>query len=69
MQRISKTTSCNALYGINTQGVSHADIATGKTLWLCYVVQAVEYRPNPVATPSRPQDSTAYWNLSFGSRI
>ena len=69
VQRISKTTSCNALYGINTQGVSHADIATGKTLWLCYVVQAVEYRPNPVATPSFTKDSTAYWNLSFGSRL
>ena len=69
VKRISKTTSCNALYGISTQGVSHADIATGKTLWLCYVVQAVEYRPNPVATPSLTKDATAEWNLSFGSRL
>ena len=69
VQRISKTSSRNALHGINTQGTSPTVTAVGKSLWLCYLVQAVEYRPNPVATPSLSQESIAHWNLSFGSRI
>ena len=66
---ISKTTSRNASYGLSTFGAIQADKVTGKTLWLCYVVQSVEYRPNPVAIPPSMKDATAAWNLSFGSRL
>ena len=69
VRRISKTTSRNASYGISTYGAIQADKVIGKTLWLCYVVQSVEYRPNPVAIPPSMKDATAAWNLSFGSRL
>ena len=69
VRRISKITSRNASHGLSTFGAIQADKVIGKTLWLCYVVQSVEFRPNPVAIPPSMKDATAAWNLSFGSRL
>ena len=67
VRRISKITSCNASHGLRTFGAIQADKVTGKTLWLCYVVQSVEYRPNPAALPPSMKGAITAWNLS--SRI
>ena len=69
VRRISKITSRNASHGLSTFGAIQADKVTGKTLWLCYVVQSVEYRPNPAAVPPSMKGAIAAWNLSSGIRL
>ena len=69
VRKISKITSCNASHGFSTFGAIQADKVTGKTLWLCYVVQSVEYRPNPDVVPPSMKGAIAAWNLSSGIRL
>ena len=68
VKRISKVASCNASHGYRPFGATQADRITGRTLWLCYVVQSVEFRPNPAWSPSM-KGAIIAWNLSFGIRL
>ena len=69
VKRISKVTSCNASHGFRPFGAIQADKITGRTLWLCYAVQAVEFRPNPAGLPPSMKGSITAWNPSFGMRL
>ena len=70
VKRISKAASRNASYGYSPFGAVQADKITGRTLWLCYVVQSIEFRLNAAGrSPSMKGPITAWNPSSFGTRL
>ena len=70
VKRISKAASRNASHGDSPFGAVQADKITGRTLWLCYVVQSVEFRLNPAGMPPSMKGPIIAWNpSSFGTRL
>ena len=70
VKRVSRVSSLAAMNGYSPFGAVQANKITGRTLWLCYVVQSIEFRPNPAVRPPSMKGPIIAWNPStFGARL
>ena len=70
VKRVSRVSSLAAMHGYTSFGSVQLNKITGRTLWLCYVVQTTEFRPNPAVMPSSMKGPIIAWNpITFGARL
>ena len=70
VKSVSRVSSLAAMHGYIAFGSVQLNKITGRTLWLCYVVQTTEFRPNPAVMPSSMKGPIIAWNpITFGARL
>ena len=70
VKRVSRVSSLAAMHGYSPFGSVQHNKITGRTLWFCYVVQSIEFRPNPAVMPSSMKGPIIAWNpTTFWARL
>ena len=70
VKSVSRVSSLAAMHGYIAFGSAQLNKITRRTLWVCYVVQTTEFRPNPaVMVPSMKRSISVWDSGTFGARL
>ena len=70
VKSVSRVSFLAAMHGYIAFGSVQLNKITGRTLWLCYVVQTTEFRPNPAVMAPSMKGPIIAWNpITFGARL